>query len=197
MVTGLTDMNNTNIKYLTDAQLVMLFQEGRCDDSFGELYRRYQAKIYRYCLTICKNQEEAYDIASETFTKAAEKIRTLKNPDLFSSWLFRIARNDCMNYLQRNQHRFLLDINAHMDLAYEDFDEESALARERLFDYINEALDDLAPDMRQMLLDKYCQKKSILDLQKDYGLSESAVKMRLARARKRIAKLGGGLAPAA
>lgn len=190
-------MNKVMLHDLADAQLVMQYLEQGTSDCLGELYYRYHPKLYKYCLRLCKNENEAYDITAEAFTKALEKIAALKDPALFASWLFRIAHNDCMNFLQRNHNRFLLDISTQIDLAYEVFDEESALARERLFDQIRDSLDLLAPDIRQMILDRYYRKKSILELQKEYGLTESAVKMRLARARRRMAKLNGVWLPQA
>ncbi|MCB0376018.1 MAG: sigma-70 family RNA polymerase sigma factor [Sinomicrobium sp.] len=182
-------MNKVMLHDLADAQLVMRYLEQGSTDCVGELYDRYHLKLYKYCLRLCKNENEAYDITAEAFTKAVEKITALKDPALFAPWLFRIAHNDCMNFLQRNQNRFLLDISTQVDLAYEVFDEESALAREQLFDQMNDSLARLAPDIRQMMLDRYYRKKTILELQEEYGLTESAVKMRLARARRRIARL--------
>lgn len=174
---------------MTDEQLVLCFQ-GQADAlAFGELYCRYFTKLYHYCYVILNNADEAADIAQDTFAKAAEKIHHLKAPAQFSAWLFRIARNACIDQAKEKQKRQSVSPDSSPDLVEEEFDVEEAMAKEAAIEQIRLLMERLAPEARSILMAKYFDGRSIQELTELMGLSESAIKMRLSRARHRMLKL--------
>lgn len=174
---------------LSDAQLAELFQQTKDNQYFGELYQRYYPKIYYYCLSITKEQEAAFDLTQEVFIKAAEHIDRLKFPVTFPAWLFRIAHNESVDHCKARGRRQFLDIDARFDLGEEPVNEESFWERERQYEAIDELMTQLGEESQLMLRLKYLENHSIHDLQQRFHLSESAVKMRLSRARNRIERL--------
>lgn len=174
---------------MTDEQLAVRFQSIGDPLAFAELYNRHFSKLYHYCYAIICNTEEAADIAQDTFAKAAEKIHHLKTPAQFSAWLFRIARNACIDQAkERKRHQSACTDNS-AQVAEEEFDMEEALALEATIEQIALLMEQLSPEARAILMAKYFDGRSIQELTEILGLSESAIKMRLSRARHRILKL--------
>ena len=118
-----------------------------------------------------------------------EKIQHLKNPALFTSWLFRIAHNRCIDKAKDRQRHQTVSSDGPFQFADTEFDLESALAKESDIDRIALLMQELSPEARTILLAKYCEGRSIHELTELWGISESAVKMRLARARNRVLSL--------
>ena len=182
-------MRNEILKNMTDEQLAIRFQAEGDTMAFGELYKRHYSRLYHYCHTIVHNGEEAADLTQDSFAKAAEKIQHLKNPALFTSWLFRIAHNRCIDKAKDRQRHQTVSSDGPFQFADTEFDLESALAKESDIDRIALLMQELSPEARTILLAKYCEGRSIHELTELWGISESAVKMRLARARNRVLNL--------
>jgi RNA polymerase sigma-70 factor, ECF subfamily len=63
----------------------------------NELFRRHHVKVARWCLSFAKNRESAADLAQEVCAKAYKNLPYFKGQSKFSTWLFSIARNHCLN----------------------------------------------------------------------------------------------------
>ncbi|MCB0568521.1 MAG: RNA polymerase sigma factor [Phaeodactylibacter sp.] len=173
-------------QYLSDAQLVIQHQKSENSEAFAELYNRYHSKLYHYCITLTRDRDVSMDLAQDVFVRAAEKLHTLQHPATFPAWLFRIAHNEYIGYM-KEAHKFNpIDIEACYGLAAEEPD-ESAVEKERLFEKMEVGLKKAGIETCALLRAKYMDKASVQDLTRHYGISESAMKMRLARARERVA----------
>lgn len=182
-------MTKTTQTCVSDLELVLHYQVEHDNLSVGELYQRYYPRVYKYCLSILKDPNDAGDIAQDVFLRAMEKINDLKNPVTFTAWLFRISRNACVDRCKhRGLHRHE-PTESDCNLAIEDVDLEFFWEKEHQYEQINTLLTHLSEESRQLLQLKYLENKSIEELQALFNLGESAVKMRLARARNRIIKL--------
>jgi RNA polymerase sigma-70 factor (ECF subfamily) len=87
---------------LDDSELVQLVKSGEAEP-FDELVRRHSVKIHDLCYKILRNYDDASDIAQETFIKAYRKIKKFDGRSRFSTWLYRIAVNNCLNYLKKQR----------------------------------------------------------------------------------------------
>ena len=67
-----------------------------------ELFRRNYARVARWCLRFAANRESAADLAQEIFTKAYQNLSSFQGQAKFSTWLFVIARNHCLNVVRAN-----------------------------------------------------------------------------------------------
>jgi len=89
-------------RQLDDSELVQLVKAGEAEP-FDELVRRHSVKIHDLCYKILRNYDDASDIAQETFIKAYRKINKFDGRSQFSTWLYRIAVNNCLNYLKKQR----------------------------------------------------------------------------------------------
>ena len=80
-----------------DRELVAACQRGE-REAFDELMERYQRDIYRLCFRYVGNPEDAGDMAQETFIRAYKAIGRFRGQSAFSTWLYRIAVNACLNF---------------------------------------------------------------------------------------------------
>jgi len=81
----------------TDGALVLACQRGE-REAFDRLVERYQRGIYRLCYRYVNEHEDANDLAQEAFLKAWRAIGRFRGDSSFSTWLYRIAVNACLNH---------------------------------------------------------------------------------------------------
>ncbi len=86
-------------------------------DAYRELVDRYQAGLIIHCENILKSREEGEDVAQEAFIKAYDKLANFSSQKAhFSTWLYRIATNACIDILRRNRRKVhVKDIEVHLD----------------------------------------------------------------------------------
>lgn len=176
-------------KNISDAELVLTYQNTQNPAAFGELYRRYNKKVFLYCVKILKNRDSALDLTQDIFVKIANKLGQLNHSNTFVAWLFRIAYNDCMDFLKNSKKNQVNPIHDNYDQEEEVFDYEAAFQKESQFQQLEIVMNQISAQDRQLLMERYFEKKSIQELVEKYNLSESAMKMRLARSRNKIKKL--------
>lgn len=177
-----------DLPQMTETQLASAYQRTHSGRYLGELYTRYYDNVFAYCLRFTHDREGALDIAQEVFLRAAERIGQLRHTELFAGWLFRIVRNECINFLKAKTWAGNIPETRGGGAAsdYDPFTPSAAQEKEQLLDALQAALAESDEGCRALLKEKYVEGLPIAALQARYGLSESAVKMRLARARKQV-----------
>ncbi len=176
----------TTFKELNDEQLVLTYQCTNDAAAFGELYQRYNKRVFLYCVKVLDNREDAMDLTQDIFVKIADQLLRLKDAAAFVKWLFRIAHNDCMDILTKNKKHQSTSIDSIQELEADVFDEEIALLKDQEIEQMESALTQLPEKEKSLLTEKYFEGKSVKDLMNKYQLSKSAVKMRLARSREKL-----------
>lgn len=83
----------------TDHDLVDAITQGDIG-AFEGLYDRYAGKVLKHCYFICVNQEEARDLMQEIWMKVFLHLHDFKKQAAFSSWLYRLTTNHCLNYIK-------------------------------------------------------------------------------------------------
>ena len=97
---------------IEDRELVKHVLAGQTDD-FRRLVERHQQAIFRFALGLLGNREEAQDVTQEAFLAAYSNLSSYDSSrGAFSTWLFTISRNRCINRLKKNQPASLPDPNA-------------------------------------------------------------------------------------
>lgn len=84
---------------LSDEELIIRYRSrtSRSEQYVNELFRRHHAKVARWCLAFTDDRESAADLAQEICAKAYQNLSSFKGQAKFSTWLYSIARNHCLN----------------------------------------------------------------------------------------------------
>ena len=167
----------------SDEELVAAITAG-ATDLYAILYDRYADKVYRKCFSFVKNETIAQDNVQDIFLKVFFQLAKFKGKSRFSTWLYAITYNYCVEFYRRNTRYSHVDINERHDLADGNMEEQELLKLRTT--QLAWALDKISPEDKMILLMKYQDSMSIKEIMDQFGLAESAVKMRLARARQRV-----------
>lgn len=175
---------------ITDEELVKQILENNDPVLFGKLYDRYSKKIYNKCYSFSVDSAETQDLTQDIFLKLFTKLSTFQGRSKFSTWLYSFTYNFLVNYKKRDAGKKLGErwerLNKNdMHLAQvEDVDEEDIF--EFKVSNLEKALDLLEPADKAILLLKYQDEISVKEMQTLLNINESAVKMRLKRARIKL-----------
>src|SRR5438034_9119481 len=93
-----------------DQHLVKRAQGGDLE-AYDELIRRYQERIYATIYHMTANNEDANELAQETFIKAYQALKSFKGDSSFFTWLYRIAVNKTINFLKQRKNRSQMSLN--------------------------------------------------------------------------------------
>ena len=98
-------MGSRNIDDHGDEALVFLLvnavDQQTINDLFNELFQRYQLRVTRWCHRIIRDPERVPDLVQEVFLRAFRKLCTYRGNSRFSTWLYAITRNQCLNALKK------------------------------------------------------------------------------------------------
>ncbi|GMN08419.1 RNA polymerase sigma factor [Croceitalea sp. MTPC5] len=177
-------------KKLSDLELVQEIVSTNNTLFFSKLYDRYSRKVYNKCYSFSRNEEEAKDLTQEVFLKLYTKLSTFQGKSKFSTWLYSFTYNFCANYVNRDKGRKMSDASDTWDNHDYYLSEMEDIEEDDLFEMkaakLKKALEQISPEDKALLLLKYQDDISVKDLQKVLKIGESAVKMRLKRARIRV-----------
>ena len=170
----------------TDEELVRLFIITQRNPYFEELYERYSGKVYRKCLSFVKDQAKAEDFTHDIFLKLIFKLGSYNENARFSTWLYSITYNYCMDQLRINKKRAEVYADENLEVP-DDTDlntmfEESDVETKRL----KRAVERLTAEEKSILMMKYQDDLSIREIADVFQITESATKMRLLRSREKL-----------
>lgn len=177
--------------HLSDEELVEQIVASNDPMLFEKLYDRYAKMVYNKCYGFAKSDDEAQDLTQDVFLQLFIKLRTFKGKSKFSTWLYSFTYNFCVNYINRNKQRKIQDQSVQVEETEykltEDVPDESLY--EMKADRLKKALEMISVEDKSLLLLKYQDGASIKDLVNLMDLGESAVKMRLKRAKERLLEI--------
>lgn len=172
------------MKEADDLILVRMSLEGDVK-AFEAIVLRYQTPIYHVALRIINDRDGAEDVTQTTFLKAFENLKTFNPKYKFFSWLYRIAINEALNFLNQNK--------SFEELSDEFVSDEKTL--EELFDEgkiiedVQQALMALNPIYRIPIVLKHIQGLSYKEISDVLDIPEKTVKSRLFTGRQLLAKI--------
>jgi RNA polymerase sigma-70 factor, ECF subfamily len=177
---------------LTDRVLVERVLGGD-RDAFEGLVRRYQEGLFRHALGMVGAADAAADLVQESLIQAYVRLASCQDPDRFGSWVFRILRNRCFDYL-KNPRRQTVPLET--DYAIADGDAALEVERSELLEDVSRALSTLPEAQREAFILKHVEERSYEEMSEMLGASVSALKMRVMRAREALqALLAAGTHP--
>lgn len=155
-------------------------------EAFGPLVEKYHSRVYNHILGRIKSTETAKDLTQETWLKVFRAIHTFRGDSAFSSWLYRIAANICIDYHRRQKaffHTEPLSTISERRIATFHPDPCDLLQRQELRQHLREAIATLTPPRRRVFLLYYFEERSIKDIARHLKKSEGTVKSHLRNAR--------------
>jgi RNA polymerase sigma factor (sigma-70 family) len=174
---------------LSDEELVEEIVHSQNSRLVEVLYERYADKVYRRCISFVKEASIAEDLTHDIFIKVYLNLGRFKQKSKFSTWLYSITYNFCVDYVRKKQKDNVVDMeDKEGEIAGRDIDTADDLDHIAL-DRLTELLEQLKPEDKLILLMKYRDDMSIKDIQIAFDISESAVKMRVKRAKEKLKSL--------
>ncbi len=177
--------------HISDEELVQRIVANNNPLLFGKLYDRYAKMVYNKCYGFSRSEDEAEDLTQDVFLQLFIKLKMFKGRSKFSTWLYSFTYNFCVNYVNRNKQRKMSDKSVPVEDSEYKIREE--VPDESLFEMkaskLKEALELVSPEDKSILLLKYQDGASIKDLVALMDLGESAVKMRLKRAKEKLLEI--------
>lgn len=171
-----------------DQELVELYLTTRSERFFSELYRRYSSKVYAKSLSMLMDESQANDAVQDVFEKVLRRIGGFRKDSKFSTWLFSITNNHCIDVLRKKQRqRGKTEAIPEKDIP--EVIEDADWLEEQSPKAIKYILQELSELDRAALVFKYMEEMSVKEIASAMGLQESATKMRLKRARTRAKKI--------
>ncbi|MFL5733968.1 MAG: sigma-70 family RNA polymerase sigma factor [Chloroflexia bacterium] len=165
-------------------------------DAFAGLVTRYQSAVYNMAYRMLGDPTEAEDAAQEVFVRAWNQLHTFQLDRRFSTWLLSIASHYCIDLLRRRRPAAPLDDVALYVESDDPAPDEIALQGEQA-ETVKRMLDRLPEKYRSVTVLRYYNDLSYDEISRVTGLTESAVKTQLHRARRMLAEqiLGKGGVP--
>ena len=179
------------LKDLTDEHLVEL-AVSKDSEAFGEIVKRWERKIFALCFGMLGREDDASDAAQETFIAAYRNLAKFRGEAKVSSWLHRIAVNQCLTIKRRAKTRseeYLDDENGEEDrvfvasLSYSPANEAEQC--ERLV-IVRQAVGSLPLDLRQVIVMKEFEEMTFQEISETLELPLSTVKSRLYTALRQL-----------
>ena len=180
---------------MDDRELVRRAQHGD-KEAFEVLVQRNQGRVFGVAGGILRNREDVEDIAQQVFLKAYFSLKRFDQRSAFSTWLYKITVNECWDLMRKRKVRPLVyeseltEEQAQMYLAAEGKTEPAPDVRERLEtrQQLDRWLECLEERDRVMLVLKEVQGFTVEEIAEIMGINSNTVKVRLFRARQRIAE---------
>jgi len=187
-----------NIDHLSDKAkhdygLVLKAVDSRDQKAFAELMERYRESIFFMLKKMVNNADDADDLTIEAFGKAFNRLHQYKPNYAFSTWLFKIATNNCIDFLRKKKKNVLSIDNRYnnddgdslmIELKSEARNPEQQAIREQKLVIMREVVTRLKPRYKELIEKRYFQELSYDEISQEMDLPLGTVKAQLFRARE-------------
>ncbi|HET9418469.1 MAG TPA: sigma-70 family RNA polymerase sigma factor [Chthoniobacterales bacterium] len=184
---------------VSELELVKRCQAGRTD-AFDELVVRYRTRVFAMIYNMVHNEQDAWDLAQESFVKAWKSIKRFRRHSSFYTWIYRIVMNVTIDWLRKKQVKgtgaeFDDSIQLkEVDPASRTLPKADPLPHERMQrgeirEKIDNAIKQLSPEHRAVILMKEIEGMQYHEIAETLGCSIGTVMSRLFYARKRLQNL--------
>ena len=177
----------------TDAELIQRILQGD-QDALSPLVKKYQKGVHTLAWRKIGDFHIAQEITQDTFLTAYQKLRTLKNHNLFAGWLYVIAANLCRDWLKKSRLPMdsldITDANEVDKVSYSQYvaEKQKADVDETRREVVKKLLQKLPESERTVMMLHYLGEMTINAISEFLGVSQNTVKSRLSRARNRLKK---------
>jgi RNA polymerase sigma-70 factor (ECF subfamily) len=155
--------------------------------AFGYFVDTYQDMAVTIACRVCGNMQDAEDIVQDSFVKAFHNLHTFKSDSKFSTWFYRIVYNTAVSAgrIASAKNRYV-DYAQIDEASCSDYNTLSGTEGDEKTELLHAALEKMPHDESLLLSLYYLEENSVKDIVKITGLTESNIKVKLHRARKRL-----------
>ncbi|MBE5040370.1 RNA polymerase sigma factor [Ructibacterium gallinarum] len=180
-----------------EKQLIQQAQQGN-PVAFEQLIAEHQKRIFSIAYRIAGNSDDAADMAQEVLVKIFKNINKFKGDSKFSTWIYRVATNTCLDELKRIRRHPSYSLDQEIDteegsISAEIEDDaptpEESAERKAVRDAVNIAIARLGDDHKKVIVLRDLQGFSYEEIAKIMNCSEGTVKSRISRARSQLKKI--------
>ncbi|WP_249598878.1 RNA polymerase sigma factor SigW [Peribacillus frigoritolerans] len=165
-------------------------------NAFGEIVEIYKDKVFQICFRMLGNRQEAEDLAQEAFVRAYVNIRSFNITMKFSTWLYRIATNLCIDRLRKKKPDYYLDaevagtegLNMYSQIASDMAKPEEEVESLELQETLQVEIMKLPEKYRSVIVLKYIEELSLKEISEILDLPVGTVKTRIHRGREALRK---------
>lgn len=187
-----------DLRDLSDAALVERIGKQQDLSSFGVIYERYRRRVLDRTRYLVGDPDDAEDLTQEVFLKLFRNAAKYKQQSAFAAWFKVLTYNTVIDELRKLKRIQLVPLPGDAEAPLPELnDSENAIRDKQMFELLHDRLTELLelipPDEKVLLLMKYRDDVPVKSIAIATGLGESAVKMRLRRARKKVLDLDRGM----
>jgi len=160
-------------------------------NSFAVLVNRYKDLVFTLAYRMLKNREEAEEVSQDTFLKVFKSLAKFKGESKFSSWIYRVTYNTCLDKIKKQKRDpVVVTIDEFTEHQVSTIDNalDKLIVQERK-QVIQDCLQMLPSDVGFLLTLYYFDERSIEEISKIIGISNTNVKVKLFRGRKKLASI--------
>ena len=173
---------------MTDEELIKLVLSNQNSAYFNILYKRYSTKVFSKCISLLKSESLAQDAMQDIFIKIYLNLAKFSGKSKFSTWVYSITYNYCIDFIRRKKKEkniFSEDIENTAEPIEEVPDKELL---EMQVGRLKRVLTEIPTGDKAVLLMKYQDELSIKEIAAMLNKSESAIKMKIKRAKHKAKK---------
>jgi RNA polymerase sigma-70 factor (ECF subfamily) len=181
-------------KAVYDYRLVKLALEKGDQKAYAELLQRYKESVYFMMMKMCNNKDDAEDLTIEAFGRAFKKLSQYTPDFAFSTWLFKIASNNAIDFLRKKKQKYAVSIDTRADnseggtdhsanLKFSGLDPEEEFIRKQKIESVRDLVENLKPKYKEMIELFYFQEMSHEEISQKLNLPIGTIKAQLFRAR--------------
>ena len=182
-------INGLSDKAKSDLLLVEQARRGS-EKAFASLMDRYRDSIYYLLLKMVNNPSDAEDLTIEAFGKAFRSLDTFTPNFAFSTWLFKIATNNCIDFIRKKQASpSIIDQGTNemdsytVNIQSDNLDPEEDLINRQKFAQLREVVNQLKPRYKNLIELRYYKEYSYEEISKELNLPIGTIKAQLFRAK--------------
>ncbi len=165
-------------------------------NAYSDIVNLYQHKLYQICYRMLGNKQEAEDIAQEAFVRAYINLHSYDQKRKFSTWLYRIATNLCIDRIRKKKPDYYLDaevagtdgLDMYSQIAADEQLPEDVVEQMELQERIQYEISRLPDKYRSVIVLKYIEELSLQEISEILGMPLGTVKTRIHRGREALRK---------
>ncbi len=168
---------------ISDEELVKRVIQAQSTSDFGIIYDRYAQKVFQKCISFVKDSDVAKDLAHDIFIKCYVNLSKFNFESKFSTWLYRLTYNFCIDYLRKHNRIIKRGEEELENISDDDSDLQEKKLLALRADRLKEVLEKIPTADKAILLMKFQDGLSLKEIMPILECGESAVKMRIKRAK--------------